>query len=450
MKLQRITRRWLLAGAAAILLGACAGGPSTSQAPHIVFVAGNGDSAGSWQSTVWRFESNGWPRDRLHALDVPLPLARDDDAREQAGRSSAAEHSAFIKSEVERIARGTGAERVVLVGLSRGTMGIRDYVQNGGGDRIVSHVVLGGTYSHGIWNVPIDGLPNTSEFAGHGPFLQALNRPKNAAGDEVAGPVKWMTILSDKNDKWLQPDGLWLGKRGVATGITHDSGALKGATNVVLPRVDHRESALGPQAFAAMYRFITGQAPATVDVVPEERVTLGGKVSRPGTNIGLPGARLDVFAVDPVTGERRGGPVYGTTVGNDGRWGPFQAARDARYEFVIAAPGFAVTHIYRSPFPRSSSIVSMRPETVPEADKNAPSLVLFTRPRGYLDPVRDKMAFDGQTPPPGAVMGAGVATSRIKPTGLPRTVIGEFNGEKIVGRSWPLAENHVSVLELTY
>ena len=46
--------------------------------------------------------------------------------------------------------------------------------------------------------------------------------------------------------------------------------------------------------------------------------------------------------------------------------------------------------------------------------------------------------------------GAGVATSRIKPAGPQRTVAAEFNGEKVVGRTWPAANDEVSVLELTY
>jgi triacylglycerol lipase len=29
-------------------------------------------------------------------------------------------------------------------------------------------------------------------------------------------------------------------------------------------------------------------------------------------------------------------------------------------------------------------------------------------------------------------------------------VVGEFNGERVVGRSWPAKDNHVSILELTY
>jgi triacylglycerol lipase len=262
--------------------------------------------------------------------------------------------------------------------------------------------------------------------------------------------VRWLTIRSERNDKYAQPDGLWMGKRGVATGITYEGPALKGAQNVVLPRADHREVATSPAAFDAMVRFITGSAPARTDIVPEDRIRLAGKVSGAGTNVGLAGARIDVFAIDPVTGERRGGPVYGKAIEADGRWGPMPADRDTRYEFAISAPGYATTHVYRSPFPRSSDIVNMRPERVPEADKNAPALVSMYRPRGYLDPLRDKMAFDGQSPPPGAVNGAGIATSRIKPTGLPRTVVAEFNGEKVVGRSWPLAENRVSVLELTH
>jgi hypothetical protein len=301
-----------------------------------------------------------------------------------------------------------------------------------------------------VWAVTIAGLSDTSEFAGHGPFLQALNRPRNATGDEVDGPVKWLTLRSDNNDKYAQPDGLWVGKRGVATGVTAAGPELKGATNLVLPRVDHRETSFSPAAFAATWRFITGRAPATLDVLPEAKVALAGKVSGAGGNVGLAGAALQVFAIDPVTGERRGNAVYARQIEADGAWGPFAAQPDTRYEFVVSAPGYATTHFYRSPFPRSSDIVNMRPERIPEADRNAPSLVIMNRPRGYLDPGRDKMAFDGQSPPPGAVLGAGVSSSRIKPTGLARAVIAEFNGERVVGRSWPLAENHVSVLELTY
>ncbi|MDP3607126.1 MAG: twin-arginine translocation pathway signal, partial [Polaromonas sp.] len=75
-----IQRRLLLVIAAAgLALAGCATSPTHEQHPPIVFVHGNGDTGGLWQTTIWRFESNGWPRERLHAIDLPYPLARDDD-----------------------------------------------------------------------------------------------------------------------------------------------------------------------------------------------------------------------------------------------------------------------------------------------------------------------------------------------------------------------------------
>ncbi|HTM59890.1 MAG TPA: twin-arginine translocation pathway signal, partial [Burkholderiales bacterium] len=74
----------------AFLLAACAGSGTRDSYPPIVFVHGNGDTAALWMPTVWRFETNGWPRDRLFALDAPNPLARTDDAKPQEGRTGTA------------------------------------------------------------------------------------------------------------------------------------------------------------------------------------------------------------------------------------------------------------------------------------------------------------------------------------------------------------------------
>jgi triacylglycerol lipase len=227
-------RRSLLGLASCVvLLGGCAAPPQMAQVPPIVFVHGNGDTAALWQTTLWRFESNGWPRTHLHAIDMPYPLARDDDGKAQPGRSSTAEHMAYLKAEVDKIRQATGTDKVVLIGNSRGGNAIRNYIQNGGGAGAVSHAILGGTPNHGVWSIP--GFREANEFAGTGPFLKGLNAPKNAAGDEVTGPVKWMTIRSDNNDKFAQPDGQWIGMAGKPTGVTFAGPELKGATNVVIP-----------------------------------------------------------------------------------------------------------------------------------------------------------------------------------------------------------------------
>lgn len=205
------TRAMALA-ATALLLTGCTIIPTSppDQPPPIIFVHGNGDTAALWQTTLWRFESNGWPRDRLHAIEVPYPLARDDDSKPQPGRTSTAEHMAYLKAEIENVLKTTGASKVILIGNSRGGNAIRNYIQTEskhGNDAIkVSHAILGGTPNHGIW--AIKGFREGNEFSGTGPFLTVLNASKNAAGDEVTGPAKWMTIRSDNNDKYAQPDGV--------------------------------------------------------------------------------------------------------------------------------------------------------------------------------------------------------------------------------------------------
>lgn len=459
-----LIRRHLLGLLAALtLLGGCATAPSPtlSEAPPIVFVHGNGDSAALWLTTLWRFESNGWPRERLHAIELPYPLARDDDSQAQPGRSSTAEHMAYLKAEVEKVLRATGAQQVVLFGNSRGGNAIRSYIQNGGGAATVSHAILGGTPNHGVWAIP--GFREGNEFSGTGPFLTGLNAPKNAQGDEVSGPVRWLTIRSDNNDKFAQPDGLWIGARGKPTNVTYAGPELKGATNTVIPRIDHRETSFSPAAFAAAYRFITGRAPA-VDIVPESRIELGGVITGLGVdplnpasgnfanNLPIAGAELAIYATDAATGQRLGAAAYTRKVGADGRWGPFTAQAGTAYEFEIQAPGYATTHIYRSAFARSSRIVNLRPERIAAADQDAQALVLFTRPRGYFDAQRDRMRFDGQATLPGVPpAGAGVASSKLKLTNATdRAITAEFNDEKLVGRVWPAAQQRVTVLELTY
>ena len=467
-----LTRRSLGAlalAATGVLLTACATPSTVAPYPPIVFVHGNGDSAALWQTTLWRFESNGWPVDRLHAIDIPYPLARDADAVPQPGRSSTRESAEFLKREVDKVLASSGAAKVVLLGNSRGGYVIRNYIENFGGASVVSHAVLGGTPNHGVW--AIKDFREGSEFSGTGPFLTALNAAKNANGDEVAGPVQWMTIRSDNNDKFAQPDGLWIGSPGKPTNVSFDGPALKGATNVVLANIDHRETSFSPAAFAAAFGFVTGKAPQTLSVAPTANVLLGGKVMGLGLNpldaasgdyIGnqaLVGARLSVYATDAATGARVGTAVHSQTVGADGNWGPLAAKPGTPYEFVIAAPGYAITHIYRSAFARSSAIVHLRAERLPAADKAASASITLSRPRGYFDAQRDRMLFDGRTALPGVpARFAGVAVSKLLLPAVAgqtamRAVSGEFNGEKITGLAWPANGSdgsHVVMLELTY
>ena len=119
---------------------------------------------------------------------------------------------------------------------------------------------------------------------------------------------------------------------------------------------------------------------------------------------------------------------------------------------MLRADGFAVTHIYRSPFPRSSQLIHFRPARLAEADKAAGSVITMTRPRGYFGSGRDAMSLDGKNPVPGVPPGVpGVSVSKVtlKESAL-RSVAAVFNGERIVVRSWPAKDNHVVFAEFHY
>jgi pimeloyl-ACP methyl ester carboxylesterase len=440
---------------AAGLLGAIAGcahlAPEPESHPPIIFVHGAGGDAARWMTTLWRFESNGWPRERLFAFDIINPTSGPEFDKPAPNTTTSAEHLAQVIAEIDRVRRITGADKVVLVANSRGGLPIRDYVRNGEGRRVVSHVVLGGTPNHGIWSTP-EFLPR-HEFNATGPYLRPLNAPQGPDGLEVTPGVAFMTIRSDTLDKWMQPDGRWLGEAKLRTNVLFTSAELKGAENIVLPGADHLEVSYGPRAFAHTYRFITGRAPRTTDIVPERTVVLDGMltVSSPAlTNLPAASANIEVHEVDCRSGERMR-LVHKKVTSSDGRWGPMNGLPDACYEFVGWADGTAYNHIYRSPFPRSSSVVHLRLANMSEANKKAASAVTMVRGRGFFSLGRQRISLDGKDPPgiAAGVPGLNASTLNLDEGGT-RTVVAEYGDERIAMRTWPTSENRFARAEFHY
>jgi pimeloyl-ACP methyl ester carboxylesterase len=453
-----LSRRTMLRGAAALsLLGSRLGSSALAQTasapagdlPPILFVHGNGDQAPFWGTTIWRMESNGVPRDHLFAINFTDPLARNDDKVEQTGRSSTEDQLRELAAAVKEVKQKTGAARIALVGNSRGGNAIRNFIKNGGGGD-VSHAVLCGTPNHGVyaWD---DNLGN--EFNGRGPFLRGLNE-----GDsEVTSGTAFLTLRSDGLDKYAQSDGRFVGKPGTPTNITADGPALKGATNLVIGAIDHRETATHPRAFREIYKFIAGREPSRIEIVPETTVKLSGLVTgTPNgvqTNRPVSGASVEVFRVSAETGERIGGLLHSSQTDADGRWGPAQVDPNWPLEFELTSPGAVTTHIYRSPFPRSSDIVHLRAaRPLAQAEAGAGAIVLMSRPRGYFGLPRDIVLFDGKEPAdvkPGVPTDS-VTTLRLGAAEVGRPVVAIFNAERIVMRALPAAENRIAIAELTY
>ena len=412
----------------------------------IVFVHGHGDSAALWHTTLWRFESNGYDPSRLLPIDFVKPAAPTDDHITEPNRGTTTEHRAQLAAAVSRALQRTGHDELVLVGASRGGNAIRHYIRYAGDRARVSLAILCGTPSHGIFTAE-DALG--SEWNSRGRFLTGLN-----AGAEVAPHVRFVTIRSDRNDTCAQPPGE-PDAFGRVIGTGYDSPALRGARNVVLDGLDHREVAFHRRAFAELYRAITDRAPDTLDIVPEPRVSLAGVVSGydngEATNVPLVAARVVVYRVNPDTGIRLADALHVSETGADGVWGPLTGSPSAFYEFVVSAEGYPTLHVYRTPFPRSSQYVHLRLEPVPEAFRDAASLVTMTRPRGYFGHGRDTFSLDGWLPD-GVEVGV-PTTSRATatfPAAPSRPVPVVFNDETLTVRTQPLADGHLVFAEFHY
>ncbi len=415
--------------------------------PPVVFVHGNGDSSALWINNVWRFEANGFARNQLFAIDFQNPNARREDAKPQPYRSSSGDQRRELAAYVTQVLKATGRPKVALVGSSRGGNAIRAFLKDGGGAQMASHAVLCGTPNKGI--VDSDTLLVGSEFNARTDFLKALN----AGPDDLVPGVRMMAIRSDTNDKYSQPDGRFVGAPGKPTGVGYDASELRGAHNVVLDGLDHREVAFHKLAFAAMFEHIAGRPPGTLFIAQEPLPTLNGRVTGIAdgayTNAPVKGAEVELFEVDPQTGERRSNaPLHRKTTGEDGMWGPFIGRSDAHYEFVMRMTGQPATHTYRSPFLRSSDLVHLRPQPFSKADEGAGAVTIMSRPRGYFGVGRDKFTLDGRVPP-GINDGVpGASTGRLAFDAAPaRTVTAVFNNETIATRTWPARDGHIVVAE---
>jgi hypothetical protein len=225
----------------------------------------------------------------------------------------------------------------------------------------------------------------------------------------------------------------------------------------VLGTLDHREIGFHPRAFREIYKFIAGREPTRIAIAPEPMVRLDGLVTGMAggvpTNRPVAGATVEIFRVAPETGERIGGAVHRATTGPDGRWGTAQVEPSWPLEIVLASPGAPIAHFYRSPFPRSSDIVHLRPgRALGPADAGFGAVAMMSRPRGYFGLPRDIVALDGKEP---ADIKAGVPTDSLATVRLPATEVGRpvvalCNEERLVVLAWPAAENRITLAEFTY
>jgi hypothetical protein len=377
-----------------LILALTAGGTVTAEQLPIVFVHGNGDWASLWTTTIWRFESNGYDPDLLFAVNMANPSAPGDDTKAEENCSSTIDQAAQLASFVAHTLLSTGEDKVILVGSSRGGNSIRNYVKFAGGYANTDLAILCGTPNHGVYAAP---AALNSEWNGMGHFLSRLN-----AVSEIHPDVPFVTTRSDENDKYAQSTGEFIGRPGKPTGVDNKGPELRGALNIVLPGLDHREVAFHKLAFSEIFRVITGRAPAKLDIVPEDKPIINGIISGRAngryTNLPLAGANVEVYAIDSNTGERQANALLTVTTGADGMWGPLNADPAAYYEFVVNAEGYPTTRFYLTPFPRSSKYIHFRLSPLADEHKEVGAAVTLYRPRGYLGHGRDTFLIESEMP----------------------------------------------------
>ncbi len=444
-----VSRRAFIGGAAAALAAPARAFAGTGAANSLIlFVHGSGDSASHWMTQIWRFESNGFARDRLIALNMFDPLARNDDTTAQPGRSSSGAQRDQLAATLKQALADTGAGQAIIIAHGRGGLTARNLLTEQSIALSVSRLILCGAPNHGLF----DGDQFIgSEYNARGAFLRRLN-----SGPSEAPPgVATLNLMSDGYDRYAQRDAAVAGKPG-QRGPGPEGPTLTGALNVVLGPYDHRELAYSPRAFREMARFLLGRDPDRIAITPEAEPVLEGIVTGfpkgTPTNRPLADATVEIYRVDAQSGVRLGDPILQKITAADGRWGPVTVRPDWPLEFALTAPGHPATHVYRAPFPRSTRMLNLRPSRpLTKNDRDSAGVVTMLRPRGYFGLPRDVISLGGREPEDIArgVPTDAATTLHVSAQDMDKSVVGLFNEERIAARVWPSSEERISVIELT-
>ncbi|GCD78520.1 lipase [Thermaurantimonas aggregans] len=277
-----------------------------NQYTPIVFIHGFLASGDTWAGQVMRFTSNGYCADRLYAFDWNT-------------LSQGADNASLLDRFIDSVLQITKASKVNLVGHSAG-----------GG--------LGYTY-----------LSNNQRAAKVAQYVHiGSNVQSGPAGN---GSVPTLNIWSPQD-------------------LIVQGGNINGATNVRLDGKDHYEVATCKEAFEAMYEFFTsGKKPKNLDILPENTLSISGKVLTLGENQPRAGADVKIYEIDATTGFRKTTtPLHTLTSDARGQWGPVELNKQTYYEFEVNTriSGDRVVYYYREPFKRSNPLVYLR--TLPPAN----------------------------------------------------------------------------------
>ena len=251
-----------------------------------------------------RLTSNGFPQRFINVLEYDTFTSLDETIDEV---------HASLDALIERVKAQTGKSRVDVLGHSRGTTVMHEYLASPERAASVRRYVN------------IDGRTS----------------------DSPPGGVKTLAI--------------WAGVRSLDPG-EEPTREIGGAQNVTIPNQTHVQVATSEESFTPMFRFLVGEKPETDEIKKGKReVKIAGRAVIFPQNTGVPaGTQLEVWRLKPATGERKGNqPVEAPDLAADGSWGPLKLLRDKRYEFALTRLDGVVHHVYPEPFRRNDRLVRL-------------------------------------------------------------------------------------------
>ncbi|SDT90447.1 hypothetical protein [Halopseudomonas salegens] len=260
----------------------------------LVFVHGLAGSGSQYQTQALRFASNGYPEDLVHAFEYSTASLPEVIAA--ASGSQAAPLDAFI----DNLLATHDQEQVYLACHSLGVTVCSNYLGN------PDHAAKVAGF------VGIDGATN----------------------ETCPGDVPCM-------------------------GVYVNEAAELGENNLYLPDETHVQVATSEASFAGQFEFFTGVEPARTQILPVDGdISVSGRAVLFPANSGAAGTTLNVWSIDPATGDRQGSdPLATADIDATGEWGPFNLQAGDHYEFQLLRPGRAEHHFYRQPFLRNANLV---------------------------------------------------------------------------------------------
>lgn len=268
----------------------------------VVFVHGFLASSDTYEKQMLRFASNGYPMDLLYAYDWNTLNFSED-------------REGDLDRYIDEVLASTGYQQVDLVGHSAGAGLVFDYCKRDVRAKKVRILTM----------------------------LAGVQQPGSAGSLYTPVPTLNIYSLYDK--------------------IVALSGNVNGAKNVNIPKKDHYQVATSLETFQTMYEVFRGEYSSVLDITEQTNPTISGKVLSFGENISGAGALLEIFEVNPSSGERlKESPDFSFTIEKDNSWGPIQVKSGAYYEFRVSTGKSSdrPVHYYREPFVRDNKNVVIR------------------------------------------------------------------------------------------